>query len=51
MAGCRTSRSDKGENAILLSNAAGLGRAWTNYPGSGTDETVARPVPPGRWQR
>jgi serine/threonine protein kinase, bacterial len=39
----------KGENATLLANAVdpGLGRAWTNYTGSGTDETIARPVPWG----
>jgi serine/threonine-protein kinase len=34
----------QGENATLLSNPAGLGRVWTNYPGSGADETMARPV-------
>jgi serine/threonine protein kinase, bacterial len=36
----------QGDNAALLVNAVdpGLGRAWTNYAGSGARETMARPV-------
>jgi serine/threonine-protein kinase len=34
----------QGENATMMANAAYPGRVWTNYRGSGTNETMARPV-------
>jgi serine/threonine protein kinase, bacterial len=34
----------QGENATMMANAAYPGRVWTNYHGSGTNETIARPV-------
>jgi serine/threonine protein kinase, bacterial len=36
-----------GEYATQLANAVDPDRVWTNYPGSGSDETMARPVPWG----
>jgi serine/threonine protein kinase, bacterial len=37
----------QGEYATQLANAVDPDRVWTNYPGSGADETMARPVPWG----
>src|ERR1700758_3671494 len=34
----------QGENATMMANAAYPGRVWTNYHGSGTNQTMARPV-------